>query len=941
MPIITLPEDTIRLLGSPTVITTPVSLIKELLENAIDAEATSIEILISPNTVDRVEVRDNGHGIHPDDYASLGRAGHTSKITSYEDLRIHGGATLGFRGQALASANNLGTVTITTKFLGDQTGTLMKLAPGTGGVESQQRAPASKGTIVSVSGLFSRTPVREQVVVNEAPQNLAKIRHVLQTYALGRPHIRLSFRVLGGSSKHSWMYSPVNGASIKEAIVQVFGTELMSQCLTRVICSSAEETDCDGGQEKDKFTIEAVLPKPDATPSKISKGAFFSVDSRPVSTRRGTMKKLLASFRLQLSKALGTEDGQRTLRDPFIQVNIKCSAGSYDPNIEPSKDEVLFANESRLTDLFEKLCSEMYANTRPSDAFVTFRKRQLLPSSRIRTPPQSSDGVAHEVGANATALGDNHDHDDRHMTHTPLNSTSSPSGEYQSAQAAMPNRASDQVHQAILKDGSFSAERQSPLLSPNRDVSVGYVPDDRASIRMTLQRLSSNDMTQRVTNPSSAPELRRRPGPLHDSDSGRGWTVDMSTDPNMSSDEEAEHLAARFRAHQEAGDQSQGGGADPKQGLNPWTIAKMAGPSRPNGEVHVEPDHFQVRQGEDDEDQRLPIAQPYGRISDIDHGRNTHVGISPMGLQQHNDLPDSQYPYIGHDIRTVAPFMPHVSQNPNAIGGPHVLPNLMSGHHHTDGMRKPQGIIETGLPPGRPRRTRRKSNEDAQLHIDDVPSRPYPSYKKPRRTRETNGWREPVAEDALDIRIGLEDSVDNRRITDYVFGNQQYESPRNIPHSLDPLGELSPNVSQQPTESIPITRLSRSEQAWLDGDSRKYLMKRQRSEAEHRRRGRQPRKRAKTDQLPLEKVPDDSGVQHLVQTVAPDPKQLKENSGYWAENDVFHADCRAVLSLRDKMSLEDVEEVEVRLRNVLCAWTENVLGASVDVELDIRNLKNA
>lgn len=89
-----LPETTVRLLGSAAAITTPVDVIKELLDNALDAEATSVDVLVSANLIGSIQVRDNGHGIQADDYDSLGRMGHTSKLTSFEELKTFGEAHL-------------------------------------------------------------------------------------------------------------------------------------------------------------------------------------------------------------------------------------------------------------------------------------------------------------------------------------------------------------------------------------------------------------------------------------------------------------------------------------------------------------------------------------------------------------------------------------------------------------------------------------------------------------------------------------------------------------------------------------------------------------------------------------------------------------------------------------------------------------------------------
>ena len=82
-----LPQETIRLLSSSVKLTNPCDVLKELVDNAIDAEATSIDVVVSANTLDKIVVRDNGHGIPLEDLDLLGRRGHTSKLRSFEELQ--------------------------------------------------------------------------------------------------------------------------------------------------------------------------------------------------------------------------------------------------------------------------------------------------------------------------------------------------------------------------------------------------------------------------------------------------------------------------------------------------------------------------------------------------------------------------------------------------------------------------------------------------------------------------------------------------------------------------------------------------------------------------------------------------------------------------------------------------------------------------------------
>ena len=127
MPIEALPQNTVRAIGSTSVITDPCSIVKELLDNALDASASSVFVEISQNTLDVIQVKDNGHGIQSEDHAVVCKRAFTSKIQTVEDLRNIGGKMLGFRGEALASAAEMsGGLTISTRVGVESVGSSIK-----------------------------------------------------------------------------------------------------------------------------------------------------------------------------------------------------------------------------------------------------------------------------------------------------------------------------------------------------------------------------------------------------------------------------------------------------------------------------------------------------------------------------------------------------------------------------------------------------------------------------------------------------------------------------------------------------------------------------------------------------------------------------------------------------------------------------------------------
>ena len=127
MPIAALSEDTVCAITSSLVLNDAISAVKELIDNALDSRATNITIEISANTLDIIQVKDNGSGIGLEDRQLLCKRGHTSKIRTLEDLNELGGTSLGFRGEALASVAELSeSLIFTTRVEGEPVGTLLK-----------------------------------------------------------------------------------------------------------------------------------------------------------------------------------------------------------------------------------------------------------------------------------------------------------------------------------------------------------------------------------------------------------------------------------------------------------------------------------------------------------------------------------------------------------------------------------------------------------------------------------------------------------------------------------------------------------------------------------------------------------------------------------------------------------------------------------------------
>ncbi|BCS02015.1 putative DNA mismatch repair protein [Aspergillus luchuensis] len=371
MPIAALSPEAVRAIGSASVISDPCSIVKELLDNALDATATSVFIEISQNTLDVIQVKDNGHGIPTSDHPFVCKRTFTSKIQSVEDLRTIGGKSLGFRGEALASAAEVsGGVTITTRVPHEPVGSSIKYGRN-GELLSTQRASHPVGTSVRITDLFKHIPVRRQTTIKNAAKTLARIKKLVQAYAIAQPSKRLSLKVLRVKTEtNNWMYGPGKDASLVDAALKVVGTEASSSCLVK---AWPPENDSDRS-----FRILALLPKPDSDLAKVNGlGQYISIDGRPLSTTRGVAQDTAKLFKSYIRSLASSQEPSTSITDPLLCLQLQCTNASYDVNIEPAKDDVLLEDQEELLSLVEELLCDVYGiEAKPAERSRTANKEK-------------------------------------------------------------------------------------------------------------------------------------------------------------------------------------------------------------------------------------------------------------------------------------------------------------------------------------------------------------------------------------------------------------------------------------------------------------------------------------------------------------------------------------------------------------------------------------
>lgn len=319
MPIQILPEVLVNRIAAGEVIVRPASVVKELLENAMDAGATRIAIEIGNGCRD-ITVRDDGRGIRRSE-AHLALQRHaTSKITEFDDLyRLD---TRGFRGEALASIASVARVQILTRCPGDVAGTrILAEGPGSPRIET---AGAPEGTEIRVRDLFFNTPARLKFLKTPA----AELNQIVQTVtrqAFIRPDIGITVdnnkgRLLELPPAQEWIdrVATLLGSGIREHLLEV-------------------------DEERHGVHITGFIARP-AAARKDRRQQFFFVQGRPVSSRS-------MSFVLQEAYR-GVIMVQRY---PVCVLNIQLAEGEVDINVHPTKEEVRFRSESLVNGVLHRV----------------------------------------------------------------------------------------------------------------------------------------------------------------------------------------------------------------------------------------------------------------------------------------------------------------------------------------------------------------------------------------------------------------------------------------------------------------------------------------------------------------------------------------------------------------------------------------------------------
>lgn len=323
-----LPENLANQIAAGEVAERPASVIKELVENAIDAGATRISVEVELGGRRLMRVADDGHGMNRDDAILAFERHATSKIRQLDDLAKIG--TLGFRGEALASIASVARVELITKCNEQNAASLVKVEGGT--LVDVKDAARDRGTTISVHDLFFNTPARRKFMRSEATENY-HLTNIVTHYALAHPEIAFA---LVNNGREIFRISP--GKDVRERAFQLFGGSLLESLLP-----------VQGGREYVANVTGFVSAPRERRTTRDSQ--FFFVNKRFVRDRT-ISDGLREGFRSVLPH------GVYPVAFLFITVPVE----EIDVNVHPAKTEIRFRRTEAVKDVIAQAVRDSLAN---------------------------------------------------------------------------------------------------------------------------------------------------------------------------------------------------------------------------------------------------------------------------------------------------------------------------------------------------------------------------------------------------------------------------------------------------------------------------------------------------------------------------------------------------------------------------------------------------
>ena len=367
--------DVANLIAAGEVVDRPASVVKELMENALDAGATSITVEIQNGGVSFIRVSDNGCGMEAEDLPVAVLRHATSKIKEANDL--DGIATLGFRGEALAAISAVSRVRIFSKVADAEFGALLSCDGGS--VVSVTETGCAPGTTVIVEELFFNVPARRKFLKKNSTEAVA-VTGVVEKIALSKPEVSIRY-IIDGDVK----FMTAGDGELRNTVFALYGRETASRML------SVDRTD--GG-----IRVWGFISDADSVRSNRNMENFF-INGRYVKSRTAA-----AALEQAYVSRIPAE------KFPFCVLNIELNPAAVDVNVHPAKLEVKFSNEKIIFDVvYYAVKSALEATSARPELTIATPKKPNIPGEKSgvsANPFWVSDKEASKLLSTFIAKGD-------------------------------------------------------------------------------------------------------------------------------------------------------------------------------------------------------------------------------------------------------------------------------------------------------------------------------------------------------------------------------------------------------------------------------------------------------------------------------------------------------------------------------------------------------
>src|SRR5205814_4509733 len=354
-----LPEHVANKIAAGEVVERPASVVKELLENSLDAGSTRIRIQAEAGGKRLIQITDNGCGMTRDDALLAFERHATSKIQSAEDLLTV--ATLGFRGEALPSIASVSRLKLETRALGESSGTMVEINGGK--IFRVEEAGLPGGTSITVRDLFFNTPARKKFLKAEATE-LSHIASLVTHYALAHP------------DKHFELHSATNAvlvappvADYSARIYQVFGKEVLDQLLPVTVLQPLERIGLpqpppwrreEQATSKDpgELVLTGIVSKPEI--QKLNRNSIYVFVNGRLIRDRLIQHAITEAYRNIIPPTVF----------PVVLLFLELPSGEVDVNVHPSKTEVRFRQQTAVHDFVRDTVRAALMKARPVPQFT-------------------------------------------------------------------------------------------------------------------------------------------------------------------------------------------------------------------------------------------------------------------------------------------------------------------------------------------------------------------------------------------------------------------------------------------------------------------------------------------------------------------------------------------------------------------------------------------